>query len=268
MNNPRTTIPFSKRALDVAVSVSALIVFAPILAALALWIKLVSAGPVLYVARRVGFRGRVFGQLKLRTMRVGADRHGSFTARNDPRIIPGGGLIRILRFDEIPQFINVIRGEMSVVGPRPEDVETVERNFTEHYRKTFDTLPGLTGIRQLRLWPDCDVLEPAGIEDPQQYYLDVILPYSIELDLEYVRGRSLRLDLRLIAATVWAIGVRSWWQPLFGGKRLTPESVLDVLPAEARRRAEIHLRPLTAAGAAKRKPGAGGAWKGARVAHS
>ena len=124
------------------------------MAALAIWIKVVSPGPVFYVAPRVGLRGRRFGQIKLRTMHINADKLGTFTARRDPRIIKGGEIIRTVRLDELPQFFNVLKGEMSVVGPRPEDIDTVENHFTQRYRRTLDVLPGLTGIRQIRNWPD------------------------------------------------------------------------------------------------------------------
>ncbi len=217
VNKQEHNVSTWKRLIDVAVSVVALVLFSPAMALVALWIKLVSPGPVLYVARRAGLKGRPFGQLKFRTMNVGADRLGSFTALNDPRVIPGGELFRLLRLDELPQFINVLRGEMSVVGPRPEDPEIVAQCYTPRQREVLDALPGLTGIRQLRLFPDCaDVLQSHGVENPQQHYREVVLPLSLAMDLEYIRRQGFWYDLYLLAATAFALGVKSWYVPLFG----------------------------------------------------
>ncbi len=216
-------IRLTKRLTDIAVSSVALALFAPVMAALAIWIKVVSPGPVFYVAPRVGLRGRRFGQIKLRTMHINADKLGTFTAKRDPRIIKGGEIIRTVRLDELPQFFNVLKGEMSVVGPRPEDIDTVENHFTQRYRRTLDVLPGLTGIRQIRNWPHCSDLTPDHVEDEQQYYFDVILPYSIEMDLEYVDKQGFWFDLYLLVATAWAVGVKSWWIPVFGGRTASPE---------------------------------------------
>ena len=143
MRNARP-VRLSKRLTDTAVSLAALALFAPVMAALAIWIKIVSPGPVFYIAPRVGLRGRRFGQIKFRTMHINADKLGTFTTKKDPRIIKGGEIIRTVRLDELPQFFNVLKGEMSVVGPRPEDIDTVENHFTEAYWGTLDVLPGLT----------------------------------------------------------------------------------------------------------------------------
>jgi len=215
----------SKRLTDTVVSLVGLVVFAPVMAAVTLWIKAVSPGPVFYIAPRVGLRGRRFGQIKFRTMHTRADKLGTFTIKSDPRIIWGGEVIRTLRLDELPQFLNVLRGEMSVVGPRPEDVETVENYFSQRYWRTLEVLPGLTGIRQIRNWPHCSDLTPDDVEDEQQYYFDVILPYSIEMDIEYVEKQGFWFDLYLLIATTWAVGVKSWWIPLFGGHRASPSDI-------------------------------------------
>ena len=203
-------IPLWKRLTDVSVSLLALVVLGPVMLLVALAVKLSSPGPVFYIPKRTGHKGRLFGQIKFRTMRVGADRQGAFTCKNDPRIFPFGKFLRLFRLDELPQFFNVLRGEMSVVGPRPEDPAIVGECYTAGQRRVLDTPPGMTCLRQVLLFPECAQLD-AGGTDSQQYYRQTILPKLLEMDLEYVRRRSFRLDLGLIAATAYLVAVKSWY---------------------------------------------------------
>ncbi len=178
----------AKRALDVAGASVGLLVSAPFLAAAAAAVKLEDRGPVLYRQRRVGRDGGEFDLLKLRTMVVGAERLGAGYAvdEGDPRITRAGRLLRRLSIDELPQLWNVVRGEMSLVGPRPTLAYQVER-YTDRQRRRLEVLPGITGWAQI--------------------HGRASLPWDerIELDVWYVEHRSFWLDLRILARTPFAL---------------------------------------------------------------
>ena len=175
----------ASRALDLIVASLALIVTAPLLAAAAILIKLESRGPVFYRQRRVGLGGEAFELWKLRTMVPGAETMGAgiYVVEGDPRITRTGRLLRRFSLDELPNLVNVLKGEMAIVGPRPTVQEQVDR-YTERQRRRLEVKPGITGWAQINgrtslPWPE-----------------------RIELDVWYVENRSLRLDLRILARTV------------------------------------------------------------------
>jgi lipopolysaccharide/colanic/teichoic acid biosynthesis glycosyltransferase len=176
------------RVADVAIAGSALLVTSPVLAIAALAVKLEDGGPVLYRQTRVGRNGADFELLKLRTMVVGAETVGAGLSvnRGDPRITRVGRLLRKLSLDELPQLWNVVRGEMSVIGPRPTLRYQVEQ-YDERQRQRLDVKPGITGWAQVN-----------GRAE---------LPWAdrIELDVWYVEHRSPRLDLRILARTPRAL---------------------------------------------------------------
>lgn len=176
--------PMIRRALDVLVSAAALLLAAPVLALAAVAIKLESPGPVIYRQRRVGLRGREFDVLKLRTMVDGAEHLGAGLAidANDSRVTRVGGLLRRASIDELPNLGNVLRGEMSLIGPRPTLPVQVAQ-YTERQRGRLEIRPGITGWAQVN-----------GRAS---------LPWSerIELDLYYIEHRSLALDLRILWRT-------------------------------------------------------------------
>lgn len=176
------------RALDVVLAALALIVLAPLLAIAAAWIMLDGRGGAIYRQRRVGFGGREFEMLKLRTMLAGSDPVGIGTAvgRDDPRVTRPGRFLRRTSLDEIPNLLNVLRGEMALVGPRPTIPAQVDA-YTPRQRRRHEVRPGITGWAQVR--------GRAGIPWEER----------IELDLFYVEHRSLRLDLRILARTVGLI---------------------------------------------------------------
>ena len=173
-----------KRALDLAVAVPALVIASPVLFIAVIAIKLDSRGPVLYLARRVGRNGEEFELYKLRTMHTGNDPIGVGTPvlPGDARVTRVGAFLRRFSLDELPNLINVIRGEMSVVGPRPTLVAQVDE-YTPHQRRRLEVKPGLTGWAQVN--------GRAGIPWAER----------IELDVWYVEHRSLGLDLRILART-------------------------------------------------------------------
>lgn len=210
MNGQRqpAATPWWKRAIDITLCLLALILLGPLMLVAAVAILVSSPGPLFYVAPRMGRGGRPFGQLKFRSMHWGADAKGAFTEKNDARIFWAGRVIRLFKIDELPQIFNILRGEMSVVGPRPEDTKTVENYYTDEQRRVLDVLPGLTGLPQVRFFPELSIIDPDGM-DPQEHYCRIILPLRLEMDLEYIRRQSFWFDLRLIVWTVSLILVKA-----------------------------------------------------------
>jgi lipopolysaccharide/colanic/teichoic acid biosynthesis glycosyltransferase len=172
------------RALDLLLASLVLVLAAPLLALAALMIKLESRGPVLYRQRRVGLRGEPFELWKLRTMVPGAATMGAgiYVLEGDPRLTRVGRLLRRLSLDELPNLINVLRGELALVGPRPTIQEQVDQ-YTERQRRRLEVKPGITGWAQIN--------GRASLPWPER----------IELDVWYVEHRSLRLDLRILGRT-------------------------------------------------------------------
>ena len=195
-----------KRGLDLLISSVAIAVLSPLLLVIALAVKVGSAGPALYRGVRVGVGGRRFRMLKFRTMVVGADGLGGpSTADADPRITPVGQYLRRYKLDELPQLINVLKGEMSLIGPRPEVPQYVAM-FTEEERQILAVRPGITDLATL--WNADEGAVLAGADDPERAYLELIRPRKIQLQLEYVRGRSCRIDLWILWQTILTVALR------------------------------------------------------------
>lgn len=173
------------RIFDIAIAALALILLSPVLLVAAVAIKLGSPGPVVYRQRRVGLNGGEFELLKLRTMVVGSDPVGvgKVVARDDPRVTAAGRFLRRTSLDEIPNLVNVLRGEMAIVGPRPT-IPAQVRDYTPRQHRRHEVRPGLTGWAQVQ--------GRAGIPWEER----------IELDVEYVERRSAALDLRILAKTI------------------------------------------------------------------
>lgn len=213
VNPPPSGQPFGKRFFDVVVATGALVLTSPMLVVAAIAIKLDSPGPVFYLATRVGRAGRLFRLVKLRTMVAGADRLGpAVTAGGDRRVTRAGGWIRQLKLDEVPQFVNVLLGDMSVVGPRPEHPDFVAR-YSEAERQVLAVRPGITSFASLEFSNEESLL--AG--DGGRTYVDDVMPAKLALDLEYVRRSSLLLDLRIVGRTAGLVVARAI--RLSGGSR-------------------------------------------------
>lgn len=192
-----------KRTFDFFLSALGLLLGSPLMVVIAILIKLDSQGPVLYGGLRVGQYGRPFRMLKFRTMVVNADkRGGSSTPDDDPRITRLGGFLRKYKLDEFPQLINVLKGEMSFVGPRPQ-VQWAVDLYTPEERQVLTVCPGITDYASLRFPNEGEVLK--GSLDPDKDYMERIHPEKMRLSLEYVRTRSLWLDIKLIGQTIIAI---------------------------------------------------------------
>jgi lipopolysaccharide/colanic/teichoic acid biosynthesis glycosyltransferase len=191
----------TKRVFDLVVATTLLVATSPILLVIAVAVRLTSRGPVLYRGERVGRHGETFHILKFRTMSADAERHGTTTSLNDWRITPVGRWLRRSKLDELPQLVNVIRGEMSLVGPRPE-VEEHTSEYTEEEQLILSVLPGITDLSSIR-FARLDLA--LGAENAHQVYLDRIRGEKNALRLKYVRERSFSLDLRILWMTAVAI---------------------------------------------------------------
>ena len=194
-----------KRAMDLVVGSAALVVFSPAIAFTALRIKREDGGPVFYRAPRVGRDGKPFRMFKFRTMVVNADRIGGpSTAADDPRLTRVGHSIRKYKLDEIPQLINVVLGEMSLVGPRPEIQHYVDM-YSPEERRLLSVRPGITDWASIRYRNEGEIL--LGASDPEAAYMEKIRPGKIRLGLEYVQRQSLLTDIKILAQTARAIFV-------------------------------------------------------------
>lgn len=210
----------AKRILDVTVAAAVLMAGAPVAAFCAWRIRREDGGPILYRGERVGLGGRPFKMLKFRSMVVDAARLGGpSTADGDPRLTATGQMLRRWKLDELPQFLNVLGGSMSLVGPRPQVPSDVAR-YTERERRLLDVKPGITDWASIVFRDEGGIL--AGHGDPDLAYDLLIRPRKIELGLAYVNDHRLRVDLEILVLTVLAVlGVRG-----------VDEYLLRVLPAE------------------------------------
>ena len=192
-----------KRLFDIILASMALLVASPLLIAISAAIKLCSSGPVFYRGIRVGKNGNTFRMFKFRTMVTNADRIGGpSTADDDSRITNVGKFLRKHKLDEIPQFINVLLGDMSIVGPRPE-VPAYVGLFTDEEKKILTVRPGISDFASIWNCDEGSVLK--GSLDPEKTYLEQIRPEKIRLQLKYVKEQSFLTDIRIIFLTLKAI---------------------------------------------------------------
>jgi lipopolysaccharide/colanic/teichoic acid biosynthesis glycosyltransferase len=201
-----------KRIFDICLSIIGLVILAPLFAIVAVLIKKEDGGPVFYRGIRVGKDGKPFKIFKFRTMIPDAEKLGIYsTADDDPRITRIGRILRKYKIDELPQLINVLKGEMSFVGPRPEVPAYVEK-FTEEEKKILSVRPGITDWASL--WDVDEGAILAGSPDPDKAYEELIRPTKIRLQLKYVREHSFFTDIKIIILTLLSIILRRQiWKP-------------------------------------------------------
>lgn len=192
-----------KRVFDIVASGLGLVALSPLFIVLAIWIKLDSKGPVFYRQVRVGWHNKDFRIFKFRSMRQGADKGSLVTiGGRDPRITRSGYFIRKYKLDELPQLINVLLGDMSLVGPRPE-VRHYVNYWTPEQMHVLDVRPGITDPASIKFRNENELMEKA--QDPEKYYIEVIMQEKIQLYLEYVEKQSFLYDLALIFKTFLVI---------------------------------------------------------------
>lgn len=192
-----------KRCADVTLALAGIVVLLPLFILTALLIKLDSAGPVLFVHERIGRGFRPFRMYKFRTMRVGAPLEGSVvTVRGDMRVTRMGRVLRRTKLDELPQLLNVLSGEMSLVGPRPEVRRYVEQ-FRNDYEELLTVKPGITDPASLKYRDEETILATAAC--PEDYYIHQVLPDKIQLSKKYVRSASFLGDLLILLRTIFRL---------------------------------------------------------------
>lgn len=191
-----------KRVFDMTIAIIALVVFAPFLLLATIGIGLASPGPIFYRAKRVGRGGNTFEMLKFRSMHVSTG--GSvITSANDPRIFPFGAFLRKTKIDELPQFLNVLKGDLSVVGPRPEDPKIVDAHYTDWMKETLDVLPGITSPGAIYYYGFGErLVDP---EAPEQSYVERILPAKLAVDRAYIERANFWNDLVVVLHTGLAV---------------------------------------------------------------
>lgn len=194
---------FVRRCLDTTVALLGLLLTSPIMLAAAIAIKLGSPGPVIFRQVRVGRGGRPFDILKFRTMRQDAERHGGqLTVGADARVTAVGGFLRAWKVDELPQLVNVVRGEMALVGPRPE-VPRYVALYSAEQRKVLAVRPGITDPASIKYRSESEVM--AAQAEPERYYIEVLMPQKLQINLDYLARRSLASDFGVILATAAAV---------------------------------------------------------------
>lgn len=210
----------TKRFIDVLLSATALLIFSPLLIAIAIWVKLDSPGPVFYRGQRAGKHNRPFGIYKFRSMVMNAERvGGSSTGDHDPRITPSGSFIRKYKIDELSQLINVLIGDMSLVGPRPEVL-----SYTSKYQgELLEILAVRPGISDwATIWNADEGAVLAGAPDADRAFEILIQPTKLKLQLRYVRTRTLWSDLKILAYTIRRMADSSF----------TPAEIADIPPLQ------------------------------------
>lgn len=192
-----------KRSFDIVASLLGLIILLPVFVVLAIVLKWESSGPTFYRGLRAGRYGKAFRIFKFRTMVVDADKIGGpSSSADDPRITRAGNFLRRYKLDELPQLINVLAGEMSLVGPRPEVVQEVLL-YTKEEKRLLEVRPGITDWASIKFRNEGEILR--GSADPHAAYREKIRPEKIRLGLEYVDRRSFLTDCQIIASTLKAI---------------------------------------------------------------
>lgn len=189
-----------KRLFDIVFSLLILVLASPLFVLVSVAILLSSPGPILYRGKRVGLYGKPFSMYKFRTMVRDADKIGGpTTSEDDRRVTSVGRMLRKFKLDELPQFINVLKGEMSVVGPRPEVQEVVDL-YTEREKPILSVKPGITDYASLWNFDEGQVVK--GAKDPHKAYLEKIWPTKVALQLTYVKEQSFLADMRIILRTI------------------------------------------------------------------
>lgn len=190
-----------KRLFDIVCSFFGLVFLSWLFVLVALWVGLSSRGGVFYRQRRVGRCNRDFTIYKFRSMRVNSDRQGLLTiGGRDGRITKAGVFIRKYKLDELPQLFNVLRGDMSFVGPRPEVRKYVEL-YTEEQKKVLTVRPGITSLSSIKYRNENEILSRS--DNPEQYYIDVIMQDKLAIELDYLEQRSLLTDIKVIFQTIF-----------------------------------------------------------------
>ena len=196
------------RVIDIILSLLALLILLPLLAPIALLLFLTGEHKVFYLQNRVGYKNQNFKILKFATMLSNSSNmgSGSLTLKNDPRVLPFGKFLRKTKINELPQILNIIIGDLSIVGPRPQMDVDFKKYSNEVQQKIYNVRPGLTGIGSIIFRDEESLISKAAEnEDPHKFYKRVIAPYKGALEMWYQKNKSFVLDIKLIFITAWVI---------------------------------------------------------------
>ncbi len=194
------------RIFDWAIAFIFLLLLSPFLITIGIVVMLGSPGGVFYMQTRIGKNGVPFKLFKFRSMRIGSDKQGLLTiGNNDSRITKIGSFLRASKLDELPQFINVLKGEMSIVGPRPE-VEKYTSLYTSAQREVLSVLPGITDLASIKFRNENELL--ASQADPENYYIQEVIPLKIKLNMAYIQNRNLMNYFKIIYQTLVAVIIK------------------------------------------------------------
>ena len=197
------------RAFDIILSLTGIIILSPVFIIAIFLVKISSPGPIIFSQKRVGLNGRLFNLFKFRSMIINADKLGtSVTTGKDPRITGIGKILRKTKLDELPQLWNVLEGDMSFVGPRP-DVPEIVNNYNLEMRRILEVRPGITSNATLHLRNEEDLLSLA--RDPDRAYEEIFIPAKVKLAMEHVKRKSFLFDFSVLIQTIWALtGGKIW----------------------------------------------------------
>ncbi len=189
------------------IALIAILLLSPILIISTLGILLSDFGPIIYKAKRAGKNGEILKILKFRSMRISKKEQSKITSKNDSRIFGFGNFMRLTKIDELPQFFNILKGEMNIIGPRPEDISIVKDYYDELMMESLCVNPGLASPGSLYNYTHVEDL--LNEENAEEFYIKEILPLKVRMDVVYVRNRSLLYDLSIIMKTCMIIFNRS-----------------------------------------------------------
>ena len=190
------------------VALMAILVLSPILIFVAIGILISDFGPILYTAKRAGKKGKELGVLKFRSMRVSNKNESKITSKNDFRIFGFGKFIRLIKVDELPQLFNILKGEMNIIGPRPEDLSIVQDHYDDLMMESLSVNPGLASPGSLYNYTHIEDSLDEG--DAEETYIKEILPLKVKIDVVYVRNKSFIYDIKIIIKTFTIILQRSF----------------------------------------------------------
>jgi lipopolysaccharide/colanic/teichoic acid biosynthesis glycosyltransferase len=191
-----------KRLFDFITSLTGLIVLVPIFIIASILVKISSVGPVFFVQKRIGKNGKIFQMIKFRSMSVIQNSTSTISVKGDVRITKIGAFLRKFKLDELPELLNVLKGDMSLVGPRP-DVCGYADNLKGEDRKILELRPGITGVASLKYYDEEDVL--ATKDNPLKFNDEVIYPDKVRLNLDYYHNNNLWIDIKIIFATIFRV---------------------------------------------------------------
>ncbi len=202
----KITYSIIKRIFDLLSSSIGLVVLSPILIMITIWIKVDSKGPIFFRQKRVGQYNQYFYIHKFRSMNTGSEQRGQLTVGNDPRITNSGKFIRKYKLDELAQLIDVIQGKMSLVGPRPEVPQFINKYPDDVRNKILSVKPGITDLASIEMIDENQIL--SKYKDPHQAYIDIIMPIKAKYYLEYIDNKSFLYDLIIIFKTIYKVVLR------------------------------------------------------------